>query len=138
MISILFWLGLVGFAVWNGAQVFHAHYVNWKIQDVFEGVTANMGNANEFDVRERLPKLYKINYLAPSDLSQEFHDNLLIRREGSMLEISSIYSVVIWPLGPVQQLDEKGGYEPNELEGMDSLRDKLRIDIEFEPYAISE
>jgi len=76
--------------------------------------------------------------LSVSDLPPEFQDNLRIRREGSMLEVSSLYTVVIWPLGPVEKVDEEGGYDIDALEGMDILRDKLRLDLEFEPYAISE
>ncbi|ATX82243.1 hypothetical protein Ga0123462_1380 [Mariprofundus ferrinatatus] len=138
MLKVAFWLTVIGFSVWTGAQVFHAHYINWKIEDVFHGVVKNMRDASGVEIREQLPKLYKINYLAPSDLPEEFRDNLLIRREGELLEISSVYSVVIWPFGPVQQLDESGEYDPDQLEGMDIVRDKSRIDIKFEPYAFSE
>ena len=138
MVKMGLWLAVVGFIVWYGALIFQAHYTNWKVQDVFESVITNMSNASEAEIRSRLPKLYNVMYLAPSDVPAEFHDNLRIRREGSMLEISSLYRVVIWPLGPVEAMDEDGSYDLDALEGMDILRDKLRVDIEFEPYAISE
>jgi len=137
MVKTLFWLALVGFAIWYGALVFQAHYTNWKVQDVFDSVPEKMSNASEAAIRARLPQLFNVMYLSPSDLPPEFQDNLVIRREGSMLEISSSYSVVIWPLGPVQAVDEEGRYNIDQLEGMDIVRDKLRTDIEFEPYAIS-
>ena len=138
MMKMGLWLALVGFALWYGALIFQAHYTNWKVQDVFESVTSNLGNASEGEIRARLPQLFKVMYLSAADLPPEFQDNLLIRREGSMLEISSLYAVVIWPLGPVEAVDEEGGYDIDALEGMDILRDKLRVDIEFEPYAISK
>jgi len=137
MVKTLFWLGLSGFVIWYGALIFQAHYTNWKVQDVFDSVPDKMGNSSEADIRARLPQLFNVMYVAPSDLPPEFQENLSIRSEGSMLEISSSYTVVIWPLGPVQAVDEDGSYLPDELEGMDIVRDKLRTDIEFEPYAIS-
>jgi len=137
MVKTLFWLGLTGFVIWYGALIFQAHYTNWKVQDVFDSVPEKMSSSSEADIRARLPQLFNVMYLAPSDLPPAFQDNLRIRREGSMLEISSSYRVVIWPLGPVQAADEDGSYLSDELEGMDIVRDKLRADIEFEPYAIS-
>jgi len=138
MTKTLFWLMLVGFALWYGALVGQAHYTNWKVQDLFDSLPEKMGDASEAAIRARLPKLFNVMYLSPSDLPPEFQDNLVIRREGSMLEVSSSYTVVIWPLGPVQAVDEEGSYDPEQLEGMDIVRDKLRTDIEFAPYAISK
>jgi len=138
MVKMSLWLAIIGFIIWYGALVFQAHYTNWKVQDVFESVTTNMGNASTDEIHARLPQLFKVMYLSVSDLPPEFQDNLRIRREGSMLEVSSLYTVVIWPLGPVEKVDEEGGYDIDALEGMDILRDKLRLDLEFEPYAISE
>lgn len=137
MVKAICWLMVVGFLLWYGMLVFLAHYTNWKVQDVFTSVTENLPTASEEEIRTRLPKLYTVMYIEPSDLPQEFYDNIEIRREGNMLEVSSVYTVTIWPLGPVERLDEEGGYLPEELEGMDIVRNKLRMDIEFEPYAIS-
>lgn len=137
MLMMSLWLALLGFLVWNGAILFNAHYVNWKVQDVFDNVVKNMRDSSEAEIREKLPTLYKIQYLSPNDLPREFYDNLEIKQQMGMLEISSIYSVVVWPFGPVEKVDEEGEYDPEQLEGMDLLRDRSRIDLQFEPYAIS-
>ena len=46
--------------------------------------------------------------------------------------------MTIWPFGSVKTRDEQGEYAPDDLTGLDILRHKTRIDLSFEPNAISE
>jgi len=53
------------------------------------------------------------------------------------VKISSYYHLTVWLIGPVEGVDPESDYDPKDLKGMDKLRDKLRKDFEFEPYASS-
>ncbi|GAV20586.1 hypothetical protein MMIC_P1555 [Mariprofundus micogutta] len=138
MLKFLFWVALLGATVWNGFLGFNAWYNNWKVEDVFVVLVDTRPSASEAEVRSQMQKLFGLKYILNNDLPDEFFDNLSIKASGSMLEISSYYAVTIWPAGRVVNRDEDGSYHPDDLTGMDLLRDKLRIDLEFEPYAITD
>ena len=135
LLKILFWMATVAVLVSSGFQLQQIYQASWSMQDVFDGVSRNMAESSEVAIREKLPALYKINYISHDDVPEEFYDNLLIKVTPGRVEISSFYTDTFWPLGRVENVDEEGTYDPLELTGMDYLRDKLRHDIYFEPYA---
>ncbi len=139
LLKLLVGLALAGFILFNGGLVMYAYYTNSKVQHCFDGLVGNsrMAHADAAVVRNRLNELMSTQYIDAGDLPQAFFDHLNIRANGDMLEISSHYGVTVWPLGKVQAVDADGSYDPDALTGMDRWRDKARIDLEFEPYAIS-
>lgn len=134
-IKLMLWLAVLACVVWVGYEVIPVYNANWKVQDAFDGVVRNMADANEADIRDRLPELYKIKYLEKSDVPQEFYDNLQIEADGNRVKISSRYHVTVWLYGPVQDVDPASEYSEADLKGMDKIRHKLRLDFDFEPYA---
>jgi len=137
MIKFLLWLTLLVTLVWNGFLVFQAHYNHWQAEDVFELLVENKRTASAEEARKQMNKLFELKYITSDDFPEEFFDNLSIKATGSALEISSFYQVTIWPLGSVEARDADGSYHPDDLNGLDIMRDKVRLDIEFEPYAIT-
>jgi len=135
MIKMMFWGAILGAAVVYAYMVMPVYNAYWKVQDTFEGVSHSMADASEEAIRTRLPDLFKVKYLAPGDLPQTFYDNLQIKADGGRVEISSSYHVTVWFLGPVEGVDPESEYEASDLKGMDKLRQKLRQDFDFEPYA---
>lgn len=135
MVKVLFWLIALFVLAWQGLEILQIHQANWKVQDAFDGIARNMSDASEADIRKKLPVLLKIQYVSADDLPEEFYENLRIEAGGGHVEISSAYRMTLWPLGPVQDVDEDGSYDPGRLSGRDYFRDKVRLDFEFEPYA---
>ena len=135
MVKALVWVVILGTVVLQGLRILNVHQVNWRVEDVFASIARNMATASEGEIRQKLPTLFKVQYIAPDDLPEEFYQNLVIKSEGNGVEISSRYQATVWPLGRVENVDEDGTYAPDELSGMDILRDKTRLDFEFEPYA---
>jgi len=135
MVKVMVWLVVFGTATWQGFQILNVHQVNWRVEDVFAGIVRNMATSPEADIRQKLPILFKVQYIAHDDLPEEFYQNLVIKSEDGRVEISSRYQTTVWPFGRVENVDEDGTYDPDELSGMDILRDKTRLDFEFEPYA---
>jgi len=137
MIKIMFWLVLIGIGVLVGYKIIPVYNANWKIQDTFDSVARNMISESEDKIKERLPALFKIKYLAREDVPNEFYENLVIKADGNRVEIFSEYDVTIWILGPVEGVDPNSDYKESDLKGMDKLRHKARRDFYFEPYAES-
>lgn len=135
MIKITFWLMLLAVVVWYGYILIPVYNTNWKVQEAFDSISRNMSDANEMAIRERLPDLFRIKYIDPRELSDEFHENLQINADGGRVEISSHYHVTVWPLGPVESVDPDEEYKEIDLKGMDKLRAKARLDFDFEPHA---
>jgi len=135
MIRVLFFLAILGGGVWYGWLLIPVYNANWKVQDVFESVARNMSDESQEAVAVRLPELLKIKYLYHDDVPQEFYDNITIKADGDRVEVSSYYHVTIWPLGPVEGVDPNKEYNASDLKGMDKIRDKFRLDYDFEPYA---
>jgi len=135
LIKFLFILSLLGGGVWYGWLIIPVYNAHWKVQDVFDSLSRNMANDSEEAVRARLPELFRIKYLYKNDVPQEFYDNIKIKADGGRVEVSSYYHIIIWPLGPVENVDPESDYDPKDLKGMDKIRDKLRLNYEFEPYA---
>jgi len=137
IVKLLFWLALACFLAFNGALIFQANYTNWKVQDSFDGLVDGPSQQNSLAARFKLDELIRLQYLDKDDLPTEFYDKLKIKVTGDILEVSSSYSVTVWPFGKVEAVDKDGTYAPDELTGMDAIRDKTRIDLTFKPYAIS-
>ena len=137
MFKLLFWLAVSGFVLLNGSLIGKAYYNNAKVQDCFESLTHNMPEASAPEIRVKLDTLFRVQYITADDLPQGFYDTLQIQTTGQGFEISSSYDVSIWPFGSVENRDEQGEYLPDALSGMDILRHQTRIDLQFDPYAIS-
>jgi len=135
MIKFLFLLALIGAVVVTGYKIIPVYNAQWKVQDAFESITRNMADKDEGKIRNRLPALLKMKYLAHGDVPQEFYKNIVISADGSKVEISSEYHVTVWLLGPVEDVDPDSDYDESELKGMDKIRHKLRQEFDFEPYA---
>ena len=135
LIKTTFWLMLLGIVVWYGYLLIPVYNTYWKVQEAFESVSRNMADADEEAIRQRLPELFRIKYIAKDELSDEFYENLEVKADGKSVEISSYYHVTVWPLGPVESVDPDEEYKETDLKGMDRLRKKLRLDFDFEPYA---
>ena len=136
VIKLMLFLGLLGGVVWYGWLLIPVYNAQWKVQDAFDALSRNMAaNANEAAIRARLPELFKIKYIYHNDLPEEFYENIKIKADGNRIEVSSYYHITIWPLGPVEDVDPELEYDAADLKGMDKIRDKLRLDYDFEPYA---
>ena len=137
MIKTMFWLAVIGAGVFYAYMIVPVYNAYWKVEDTFKGVAESMSDKSESEIRARLPDLFHIKYLAHNEVPQEFYDNMEIKADGNHVEISSYYHVTVWLIGPVEDVDPESDYDPKDLKGMDKLRDKLRKDFEFEPYASS-
>jgi len=137
MIKTMFWLAVIGAGVFYAYMIVPVYNAYWKVEDTFKGVAESMSDKSESEIRARLPDLFHIKYLAHNDVPQEFYDNIKIEADGTGVKISSYYHLTVWLIGPVEGVDPESDYDPKDLKGMDKLRDKLRKDFEFEPYASS-
>jgi len=135
--KLLFGIAVAGFLILNGALIGNAYYINSKAQRCFELLTESMSGASAPEAQAKLGELFHLQYLYKEDLPPEFYGALQIKATGDMLEVSSSYSVTVWPFGKVEDVDEAGTYDPATLTGLDALRDQTRIDLTFEPHAIS-
>jgi len=134
-IKLLLFAGVIAAAVSWGYAVLPPWYDYWKIQDLFESVVRNMAEEDAATIRRKLPALMDVKYIDRDALPQEFWDNLEIEADGERVRISSFYHVVVWPLGVVQDVDDPNDYDPEELHGLDRLRDWAKMEFEFEPHA---
>jgi len=135
MIKMMFWGAVIAAGVVYGYMVIPVYNAYWKVQDTFEGVVHSMASSSEDEIRQRLPDLFHIKYLAAGEVPQDFYDNMEIKAESGSVEISSYYHVTVWFLGPVEGVNPDSDYSESDLKGMDKLRAKLRQDFDFEPYA---
>jgi len=137
MIKMMFWGGIIAAGVVYVYMVLPVYNAYWKVQDTFEGVAKTMKNASEQDIRQRLPDLFKIKYLASNDVPQEFYDNMEIKADAGRVEISSFYHTEVWFLGPLEGVDPEAEpkYSEADLKGMDKIRYKLHQEFDFEPHA---
>ncbi|MDX8404220.1 MAG: DUF4845 domain-containing protein [Mariprofundaceae bacterium] len=134
-IKILFWLVVIGAGVVTGYKIIPVYNAQWKVQDTFEALSRNMADSSEIAIRNRLPELLRIKYLARGDVPDEFYKNIVIKADGGRVEISSEYDVTVWLMGPVEGVDPESAYSESDLKGMDKIRHKVRQDFHFEPYA---
>jgi len=137
VLKLVFGIAVVGFLMLNGTLIGNAYYVNSKAQRCFDILVQSMARASEPEARSKLNDLFRLQYLYKEDLPSEFYDELQVKATGDILEVRSSYGVTVWPFGKVADVDAEGTYDPAELKGLDMLRDKTRIDLSFEPYAIS-
>lgn len=129
LIKLLFWLAVIAGLVWTGYRVIPVYDTYWNVQDAFKGISRDMADDSAEAIRERLPELLHIKYIARDDLPKAFYRNLAIQADGSHVAISSHYHVTVWLLGPV------AGGGGAKLSGMDRLREKARLDFDFHPHA---
>lgn len=132
MVAIL--IVLVG-AGMIGARMFPVYYTHYKVQHIFEATSKEMAEDGELKIRARLPLLFKTQAIKADDVPQAFYDNLRIDAGFGRVELFSKYHVIIWLMGPLEDADPNAHYDPVALKGMDKLRDKARMDVDFEVHA---
>jgi len=135
LIKLMFVLLILGIGTWVSFAVLPVYSTYWKVEDAFESMSRNLANRTAEGVLRKLPEVFHVKYISQKDLPQEFYDNLKIKADGNRIEISSAYHVTIWLLGPLEGVNPDEGYTAGDLKGMDKLRDKARLDFDFEPYA---
>ena len=135
LIKLMFWLALLSAGVWTGYRVIPVYNTYWNVEDAFKGISRDMASSSAEDIRQRLPDILSIKYIAPKDLPNAFYQHLTIKADGNHVQIASRYRVTVWLLGPVQSVDPSSDYNASKLSGMDRLRDKTRLVFEFTPHA---
>ena len=135
VIKFLFVLALLGIGTWTAYNIVPVYNTYWKTQDALESVARNLTNLTPQRILAKLPDVFHVKYIGPNDLPQEFYDNLDIRKEDGRIDISSTYHVTVWLLGPLESVNPDEEYTDKDLKGMDKLRDKARVDFDFEPHA---
>ncbi|MDQ6958233.1 MAG: DUF4845 domain-containing protein [Mariprofundaceae bacterium] len=135
VVKLLFVLAVLAAGTVAAYKIVPVYSTYWKVQDAFEAVTRNLSGQPAGRIRTRLPDIFHVKYIAYSDLPKEFYDNLEIKVEGGRIEISSVYHVTLWLLGPLESVNPDEPYTAKDLKGMDKIRDKARLDFDFEPYA---
>jgi len=135
VIKLLFVLAVLAAGIWASYNIIPVYNTYWKVQDALDAVTRNLSGQSAGAIRSRLPNIFHVKYIAYNDLPSEFYDNLKIRVDGGKINISSVYHVTLWLLGPLESVNSDEAYTAKDLKGMDKLRDKARLDFEFEPHA---
>lgn len=113
---------------------------SWKIQESMENVVHFYEGGGESKAREHLAELFTANLLNDASVLAEFQDNLKIIADtyDPEVSLSSEYSVEIWFLGKLEGLKNPENYQPSKLTGMNLLRYKTRLLLEFKPSASTE
>jgi len=135
MIKLLPILAVLSAGIWSAYNIIPVYNTEWKVQDAFDAVAGNLSDQPTGIIRAKLPDIFHLKYIAHNDLPTEFYEHLQISADGSRVEISSNYHVTLWLLGPLEDVDADEDYAASDLKGMDILRDKARLDYDFEPYA---
>ncbi len=136
-IKTMFWLAVIGAIGWVTVAATDVYYIEWKVQEIFDGVARNMADKTIDEIRAKLPDLYRLNDIRTGDLPNEYYDNLLITATGSRVQISSAYHVTVWLMGEPEDISVALGYSDQELTGADKLRAKARLDFDFSPSAVT-
>ena len=134
MFRFLFWAAVIAGAIMVGGQVFPVYYNNMKAENVFEGVAKNMADQSESDIRQRVLELLNTQGVKVADMPDEFLNNLRISQSNGKLQIGSEYHVTLWLIGAPQSVDPDSDYLESEVEPMDKLRLRARMDFDFAPY----
>ncbi len=135
LLGLVFWLAVLGGLGWVGYKLIPPYYTYWKVQDLFEDVAGHLSDQDAATIERRLPELMEVKYIDRNELPPAFWENLEIEADGERVRIRSSYDVVVWLLGPVQDVDDPEDYDPNELHGLDVLRDRLKFVFHFAPHA---
>jgi hypothetical protein len=137
LIKLLFGLAVLAGVVWYGYNVIPVYNTYWSVKDAFKNIVDNRANDDATTIRNALPDILHVQYVNHDDLPPAFYNNLKIKADGNRVDISSYYHVTVWLLGPVQGVDPDSNYNKKDLKGLDLLRDKARLDFNFEPHAAS-
>ena len=137
LIKVMFGLAVLAGVVWYGYNVIPVYNTYWSVKDAFKNIVDNRANDDATTIRDALPDILHVQYVNHDDLPPSFYNNLKIKADGNRVDISSYYHVTVWLLGPVQGVDPDSNYNKKNLKGLDLLRDKARLDFNFEPHAAS-
>jgi len=135
LIKVMVWLVILMAAAWQGVKFGQIYYVAWKVQSTFDSAVDHMAGERAASVREAMPRLLALNYIDSDDLPGDFSSGLEVIDTDHGWRISADYVETIWLLGSIEQLDEQGDYDPEQLTGMDVWRERARIDLHFAPHA---
>ncbi|OIP99856.1 MAG: hypothetical protein AUK35_05805 [Zetaproteobacteria bacterium CG2_30_46_52] len=137
MFKLFFWVALIGSIVFVSAQVIPVKYNNMTIENVFEGAVSNLNTEPVAQVLPRLRVLLSRQNVDLKALPEEFFENLTVTKEDDKLTISSEYHVTIWLLGKPTSIDPDSEYLESDVEPMDKLRLKARLDFDFLPTRVT-
>ena len=132
-IKMIFWLAVIGAAGWVAVAVTNVYFIDWKVQEIFDGAAHNSGGRTVAEIQAKMPELYRLNSILPGDLPDEYYDNLLISVTDGKAYISSFYHVTVWLIGPPEDVNPDEEYDDADLRGLDKVRAKLRMDFDFAP-----
>jgi len=135
MFKLAFWGGLIAVTVLVASKLIPVYYDNMKIQNIFEGVSQNMSNSSVSDVKGRIRELLKIQSVDTQALPHSFFENMAVTKDNGKLIVESNYHVIVWFLGEPQSVDPDEEYAEKDVEPMDKLRLRTRMDIDFSPHA---
>jgi len=133
MFKMLFWVALIGGGISVVSQVIPVYNNNMKIDNTFKGIVKNLSSQSESVVKKRMMELFKVQSVDLDALPDEFLENLSITKNRGKLQIGSEYHVVLWLLG-TPTIDPESDYKESEVEPMDKLRLRARMDFDFTPY----
>ena len=134
MFKMIFWVGLIGGGVFVGAQVLPIYNNNMKLENVFEGAALNLASQSEANVKKRMLELFKIQGVDMAALPEGFINNLTIEKNNGKLQIGTEYHITLWLLGEPVSVDPEEEYAEKDVEPMDKLRLRARMDFDFSPY----
>jgi len=137
MFKLMFWVALIATFVVVGGKTIPVYYNNIKIQNVFEGLVEGLPNANDTDIHSRLRQLFIMQSIKTKNLPEAFYENLKIYRDNGKLELSTNYHIVVWVLGRPTSVNPDEDYLEHDVKGLDKLRLKTRLDLNFSPAAIT-
>ncbi len=142
MFKTMLWTLILGVGILFGLQVFSVFYNHVKIQNTFDGISANLTQSSEEEIRQKLKSLMIIQQVDFKVLPDTFFQNLNISKHGSKVSISSFYSVDVWVFGkPDIQVPnpnaevEDAEYIQNDISILDKIRLAAVVSFSFSPSA---
>ena len=132
MFKLFFWVVLIGGGVFVGGQVMPVYYNNMKIDNVFKGAVQDASLA-ESKVKGIIAKQLRVQSIDLEALPEDFFENISINKEDEKLQVGAEYHITLWLLGE-PTVDPESEYLESEVEPMDKLKLRARLDFDFSPY----
>ncbi|MDQ6962898.1 MAG: hypothetical protein Q9M28_10315 [Mariprofundaceae bacterium] len=139
-IKIILLTGIMAAAAIAVIMVLPVYNQSWKVQEAMETVVHFYEGGGEAKARKHLSELFAANLLNDGSLPAEFQDNLKVIADtyDADVSLSSEYAIEIWFLGELADVKDPSNYRVSDLKGMDILREKVRLVLEFSPSAKTE
>jgi len=139
LIKVMFITAIVAAVMIAVSSILPVYNQAWKIQESMETVVHFYQSGGEESAKRHLFKLFDMEVLNNGTVPKEFYDNLTVVAEKgySDIQISSEYTVIVWLLGELENIEHPESYEESELKGINMLRYKARLSFHFSPSAES-